>query len=296
MTDLGVVFRPQFPAERLRAVARAADEAGLAELWLWEDCFFDGGIATAAAALAWTERLRVGAGVLPVPLRAVTLTAMEAATLHRMFPDRFILGGGHGVQDWMGQAGVRVDSPLTLLREHLTVLRALLRGEPVSTTGRYVRITGVALERPPATTLPVFAGATGPRTLRLAGEVADGTVLTAAARPDTVRRARALIGEGQAQARRTDPHRVVVYLHAAHGPDATARVHAELGRWQEPVLPEYADEVTASTVAKAVAHLAGAGADAVVLQPTADETDPIGFVRWAAEEVRPLVDDPEVVV
>jgi alkanesulfonate monooxygenase SsuD/methylene tetrahydromethanopterin reductase-like flavin-dependent oxidoreductase (luciferase family) len=287
VTDLGVVFRPQLPAEGLRAVARAADEAGLAELWLWEDCFFDGGIATAAAALAWTGRLRVGVGVVPVPLRAVTLTAMEAATLHRMFPDRFILGAGHGVQDWMGQAGVRVDSPLTLLREYLTALRALLRGETVSTTGRYVRLTDVALERPPATPLPVFTAATGPRTLRLAGEVADGTVLTSATRPDTVRHARELIAEGRAG--RAEPHRVVVYLHAAAGPDATARVHAELGRWQEPVLPEYAGEVTASTVAKAVIHLAEAGADAVVLQPTSDEPDPVGFVRWAAEEVRPLV-------
>ncbi|MFD2419640.1 LLM class flavin-dependent oxidoreductase [Amycolatopsis pigmentata] len=285
MVDLGVIFRPQLPLERLRAMARAADEAGLAELWLWEDCFFDGGIATAAAALAWTGRLRVGVGVLPLPLRAVTLTAMEAASLHRLFPDRFILGGGHGVQEWMGQAGVRVDSPLTLLREYLTALRALLRGETVSTTGRYVRLTDVALERPPATPLPVLTAATGPRTLRLAGEVADGTVLTAATRPDTVRRARALIGE----AGRTDPHRVVVYLHAAAGPDATARMRAELDRWREPMLPEYAREVTASTVAEAVANLAEAGADSVVLQPTADETDPAGFARWAAEEVRPLV-------
>lgn len=261
----------------------------MAELWLWEDCFFDGGVAAASAALAWTERLRVGVGVLPVPLRAVTLTAMEAASLHRLFPHRFILCGGHGVQDWMDQAGVRVDSPLTLLREHLTALRALLAGEVVDSAGRYVRLTRVALERPPATALPVFTAATGPRTLRLAGEVADGTVLTAATRPDTVRRARALIGEGAASAGRPDAHRVVVYLHAAAGPDATARVRAELGRGQEPMLPEYAGEVTASTVAEAVRHLAEAGADTVVLQPTADEPDPVGFVRWAVEEVRPLV-------
>lgn len=52
MTVLGVVFRPQLPPERLRAVARAADDAGLEELWLWEDCFLEGGISAAAAALA----------------------------------------------------------------------------------------------------------------------------------------------------------------------------------------------------------------------------------------------------
>jgi alkanesulfonate monooxygenase SsuD/methylene tetrahydromethanopterin reductase-like flavin-dependent oxidoreductase (luciferase family) len=41
MTVLGTVFLPQLPPERLQRVARAADEAGLEELWLWEDCFLE---------------------------------------------------------------------------------------------------------------------------------------------------------------------------------------------------------------------------------------------------------------
>ena len=51
---LGIVFRPQFPPEQLRAVAQAADSAGVDELWLWEDCFDEAGVSAAAAALAWT--------------------------------------------------------------------------------------------------------------------------------------------------------------------------------------------------------------------------------------------------
>jgi alkanesulfonate monooxygenase SsuD/methylene tetrahydromethanopterin reductase-like flavin-dependent oxidoreductase (luciferase family) len=69
VTRLGVLFQPRFPPERLRGVVEAADDAGLEDVWLWEDCFLESGIATAAAALAWTERLTVGIGVLPVPLR-----------------------------------------------------------------------------------------------------------------------------------------------------------------------------------------------------------------------------------
>lgn len=180
MTTLGAVLRPQLAPEGLRSVARAADDAGLGELWLWEDCFREGGLTSAAAVLAWTERVRVGVGLLPVPLRNVALTAMEAATLHRMFPGRVTLGVGHGVQDWMGQAGARPESPLTLLREHLLALRALLRGERVTTSGRYVRLDDVALDWPPAPEdAAVLAGGTGPRTVRLTGEAADGTILTA---------------------------------------------------------------------------------------------------------------------
>src|SRR6201999_2602577 len=63
VTSLGVTFRPQRAPEELRAVAEAADESGVDELWLWEDCFEESGVASAAAALAWTERLHVGIGI-----------------------------------------------------------------------------------------------------------------------------------------------------------------------------------------------------------------------------------------
>ncbi|MFJ3774107.1 LLM class flavin-dependent oxidoreductase [Streptomyces sp. NPDC090075] len=291
MTSLGAVFRPQLPPERLRDVVRLADEVGLEELWLWEDCFREGGISTAAAALAWSERVRVGVGLLPVPLRNVAITAMEAAALHRMFPGRAVLGVGHGVQDWMGQVGARAESPLTLLREHLDALRALLRGERLTVAGRYVRLDDVALDWPPAGPVPVFAGGEGPRTLRLTGEAADGTIMTAATSPDGVRRARGLIEEGRAAAGRDagEPHQVVVYLLTATGPDAAARLRAELVAEGLESVPDLGVAGDADAVAKAVQRLAEAGADSVVLQPTADEPDPEGFVRFTAEEVRPLV-------
>ncbi len=191
MTTLGAVFLPQLPPERLRGVARRADESGLEELWLWEDCFRESGIATAAAALAWTERLRVGVGLLPVPLRNVALTAMEVASLHRLFPGRVRVGIGHGVQDWMRQVGARVDSPITLLREYVVALRALLRGEEVTTEGTYVRLDKVALDWPPKPAPALLAGAVGPRSLRLCGEIADGTILTGGAHRLPARRDRA---------------------------------------------------------------------------------------------------------
>ncbi|GAA3829865.1 LLM class flavin-dependent oxidoreductase [Streptomyces coacervatus] len=289
MTGLGAVFRPQLPPERLRDVARLADQNGLEELWLWEDCFREGGISTAAAALAWTERLRVGVGLLPVPLRNVAITAMEAAALHRMFPGRAVVAVGHGVQDWMGQVGARVESPVTLLREHLVALRALLGGERVTTEGRYVRLDDVALDWPPAGLVPVLAGATGPRSLRLAGEAADGTILTASTTADGVRQARQLIDQGRESAGRTDPHHVVVYLLTATGPDAAARLRSELLDEGLESVPDLGVAGDAGAVAKAVQRLADAGADRVILQPTGDEPDPEGFVRFAAEEVRPLV-------
>jgi alkanesulfonate monooxygenase SsuD/methylene tetrahydromethanopterin reductase-like flavin-dependent oxidoreductase (luciferase family) len=291
MTTLGVVFRPQSAPELLRPLVRAAEEAGLEELWLWEDCFLESGITAASAALAWTERLHVGVGLLPVPLRNVALTSMEAATLHRLFPGRVSLAVGHGVQDWMAQVGARPGSPLTLLREYLEAMRALLRGERVTVDGRYVRLDGVALDWPPTVAAPVLAGGVGPRTLRLSGEAADGTVLDASASPDGVRRARRLIEQGRTAAGRAAEghHRVVVYLLTATGPGAAGRLRNELVREGRESVPDLGVAGDAGAVAKAVTRLVEAGADTVVLQPTADEPDPEGFVRFAAREVRELV-------
>jgi len=282
VTTVGAVFLPQFPPERLRPVAEAADEAGLTQLWLWEDCFRESGIAAAAAALAWTDRLAVGVGLLPVPLRNVAITAMELATLHRLFPGRAVVGVGHGVQDWMGQVGARVESPLTLLREQLDALRELLAGRSVTTAGRYVRLNRVRLDWPPPAPLAVLAGGEGPRTLRPAGGHADGTILTGGTTPAQTARARGLLDEGRTEAGRTEPHPVTVYLLAATGPDAQSRVDAEGARWGWPSTADRAAAGSVGAVAAQVARWAAAGADTVVLQPTGDEPDPEAFVAFVA--------------
>ena len=290
MTALGTVFLPQLPPERLTSVAQAADEAGLDELWLWEDCFRESGIATAAAALARTSRVRIGNGLLPVPLRHVALTAMEVATLHRLFPDRARVGVGHGVQEWMGQVGARVESPVTLLREYIDALRRLLAGETVSCSGRYVQLDRVALDWPPATPPPVLAGAVGPQSLRLSGACADGTVLTAGTSPDCVRHARVMIEEGRRAAGRRDAHSIVVYVHAATGPGAAARLADEYRCWgYDDPAEDLGVAGDALAVARAVRRWAEAGAGTVVLQPTADDPDPEAFVRFVTQQVRPLV-------
>jgi alkanesulfonate monooxygenase SsuD/methylene tetrahydromethanopterin reductase-like flavin-dependent oxidoreductase (luciferase family) len=248
---LGVVFRPQLPPERLRAVAEAAEEAGVAQLWLWEDSFFEGGIASAAAALAWTSRLQVGVGLLPVPLRNPALTAMEIATVERIFPGRFLPGLGHGVLEWMGQAGAAVASPMTLLREYSTAVRALLAGERVTSEGRYVRLSGVALDWPPSSPPPVLVGGRGPKTVRLTGELADGLLLDSVATLDAVRAARALVDE----VRGDRPFQVVLNVLV----DDLAALD---------------DQVGAAT---------GAGADVVVLEPPGAAPDPEPLIAAVSE-------------
>jgi alkanesulfonate monooxygenase SsuD/methylene tetrahydromethanopterin reductase-like flavin-dependent oxidoreductase (luciferase family) len=283
---LGLAFVPVVPPERLRSLAQAADAAGLDELWVWEDCFKESGIASAAASLAWTERISIGVGLLPVPLRNVGLTAMEIATLDRLFPGRFTAAVGHGVQSWMGQVGARVESPMTLLREYAGALRRLLNGERVSVKGRYITLDDVALDWPPLTPPALLLGGSGPKSLQLAGELGDGTLLEAALTDDQVRAACVLITEANSAAA---GHAIVATQIAATGAGAQERVDAEVRRWRPSPGPGIGVAGDAAAIAASVRRLASFGITSVAIQPTEDEPDLEGFIAFLGREVRPLL-------
>ncbi len=297
--DVGVMLPRDLPVDQVLPFVRRAEELGLAEVWVVEDLGFRGGMAQAAAALAVTERIRVGVGILPVGARNVAFAAMEAATVAELFPGRLHLGIGHGMPDWMRQVGAWPASPVTAFEEYVTALRALLRGEEVTVAGRSVHLDRVRLEQPPAVVPPVLAGVRGPRSLAAAGRCADGTVLAEPAGPEYVRAARSQIGAGAG-------HRLVAYEVAAVDPDpATARAVVRPGLawigdpgWDVHIAPlPFADELralrartpdrdafaaalpdawvdqlavcgTPGQVRARLDAIGAAGADAVVLTPT----------------------------
>ena len=267
-----MVFRPQLAPERLRTFVALADEVGLDDVWLWEDCFLEGGMTASTAALAWTGSVRLGLGLMPVPFRNPALAAMEIATLARLFPGRFVPSAGHGVLEWMDQVGARATSPMTLLREWVTAVRALLAGETVTTSGSYVRLSDVALDWPPEVMPPLLVGARGPRTIALAGECADGMVLDAGNTPDTVRSA-------VAQAAAPGPHEVVAYLPAGASAAPIEAEQAALGRPSENAIAAGSP----AEVAAVVRRFADAGAATVVLQPAASDLAIEPFLSRAAE-------------
>lgn len=283
MRRIGAIFVPDLPPEQLRGAVTAAEDAGVDELWLWEDCFREAAFSSAGAALAWTERLRIGIGIAPMPLRNVALTAMEIATLERMFPGRLLPGVGHGVLSWMEQVGARVASPLTLMREYVPALRRLLAGDLVSTSGRYVRLDAVRLDWPPAVVPPVYAAGEGPKTLALTGEVADGTVLTGGTTPERVAAARELVDAARAGAGRSGRQPIVVYVAVATGSDASTRAAAQLDEWGASGDTDRIATGTVSEVARRLDEFTDAGADAVILQPLQRDGDARRFLFEVAE-------------
>ncbi|TDD20596.1 LLM class flavin-dependent oxidoreductase [Kribbella turkmenica] len=180
-------FPRTYPAALVTDVARRLDQGGADELWIIEDCFYTAGPSLVSAALTSTERLTVGLGIVPAVARTAAVTAMEFATLDALAPGRFLPGIGHGVQEWMGQMGVRPKSPLTALEEVTTAVSRLLAGENVTVEGTTVHLKDVQLDAPPTEPPPILLGVMGPKSMALAGRVGGGIVLAEPATPAYVR-------------------------------------------------------------------------------------------------------------
>ncbi|HSP29256.1 MAG TPA: LLM class flavin-dependent oxidoreductase [Ilumatobacteraceae bacterium] len=211
--NVGMCFDRSLPAPFVVEVAEALEAANVDQLWVIEDCFYTAGVSLAATALARTESLTVGIGILPAVARNPAVTAMELATLANLAPGRLLAGIGHGIQEWMEQMGARTPSPLTTLDEAITIVRRLLHGETVTFEGSVFTMREVALDAAPADPPPVLAGVRGPKSLALAGRVADGVVLAEGAGPTYVR-------ESIQRAGARNPFRVSVFTALAIGDDA----------------------------------------------------------------------------
>jgi alkanesulfonate monooxygenase SsuD/methylene tetrahydromethanopterin reductase-like flavin-dependent oxidoreductase (luciferase family) len=286
MPDLGFVVRPEHPPEQLAALAADVEAGGFDELWLWEDCFFAGGIAATATALQATERITVGLGILPAPVRNAAFAAMEIGGLARIHPGRLVAGVGHGVIGWMRQIGAKPESQLALLEETVVAVRALLAGEEVKVEGRYVRLDGVELYHPPEEVPPIYTGVRRARSLALSGRVADGTILSEPSTPRYVEWAREQIAA-------TRPHRLTVYAWLGMGDDrdAVGALLAERAKEGGPQfehggdLDEMAVVGTPAECAAAIRALGDAGADSVVLIPPKPGAD----ARAIGRELLPLL-------
>lgn len=154
-------------------VARRARDWGYRAIWGAE---VDGPDAfTLLGALAATTDFELGVAVLPVQTRTVFVIGMSAVSLSQLSGGRFSLGVGASSEVLVNRFGGQpFDRPLTHLREAVQALRPILRGERSTFQGDYVKVGGYKTPTPPPVPIPLFMGSLNPRSLRMAGELADG--------------------------------------------------------------------------------------------------------------------------
>jgi probable F420-dependent oxidoreductase len=155
-----------------------AEEAGYDDAWLPDGQGLQDPIALAAALGVVTRTLRLCTGVVPVFNRPPPVLATGVVAAEQRAPGRFVLGlgtsTGNMVDRWYGLAFER---PRTRMRETVTLLRSILRGEKTDFTGSTVRSQSFRLCGLPTAPVPIHVAAMGAPMLELAGEIADGVVL-----------------------------------------------------------------------------------------------------------------------
>jgi 5,10-methylenetetrahydromethanopterin reductase len=170
----------------LHAIAEAADHAGAENIWLASHLFHREPVACAMATLSQTRN--IGAVLMAISPYTVhpVYAAMAAATLDEYFPSRVQLCFGAGAPRDLEAAGLRADQPIRTLRESLEIARSLLAGDTISHDGQRFKVAGRRLLTG-ARRVPLWLAASGPLMLELAGEMADGVVISAGTAPPFVR-------------------------------------------------------------------------------------------------------------
>lgn len=180
-TPLGVTFGSLgvLGAPAIMDIARLAESSGYQSIWTVEATGTDA-FSLLGSVAAVAPGLDLGTGIIPVQLRAPTLTAMTASTLQALNPNRNIwLGVGVSAPAILKQHGQTATTrPIAMMREYVALLRECLSGESVTFEGDFWTIKRFRLgmrlgERQPK----IVMAALNPQMLKLAGEVADGVLL-----------------------------------------------------------------------------------------------------------------------
>ncbi len=156
-------------------LAKQVESVGLDNVWLANIFGYDA-ITTLALVGRETQQIGLGTAVTPTYPRHPTAIAQQALTTAAATNNRFTLGIGLShklvIEDMLGMSYAK---PAKHMREYLSVLMPLARGEQANFQGEQYRVAGVALDVPGADRLPVVIAALGPTMLKIAAEMTDGT-------------------------------------------------------------------------------------------------------------------------
>jgi alkanesulfonate monooxygenase SsuD/methylene tetrahydromethanopterin reductase-like flavin-dependent oxidoreductase (luciferase family) len=194
---------------------------GAADGWTYDAFALLGHIA------AKTSRIELETGVISIWSRSPATLAMGATTLQTVSAGRFCLGLGTSSQPLVeGLHGSSWDRPLSRMRATVGAIQAMLGGErsPCAAEGTRALRLGALPEQP----VPMMLAGLTPRSVRLAGELADRWLPFMWAR-SRVEDGRALLAEGEARAADPTPTNITAAVPVALGEDEqTARTLAAI--------------------------------------------------------------------
>jgi 5,10-methylenetetrahydromethanopterin reductase len=211
---------------RCITLATTAEAHAFHSVWFAENAFNRGVLPAASACAVATNRIGIGIGVFNPYNRHPTLIAMEIGALDELARGRARLGIGSGIAAATERMGLSADRPLAAVRDAITIVRAMLKGEEVTYTGKVFSAHRAKLEyRPPRPDMPLLMAARGEQALALCGAIADGLMISNMCPPGFTRQAVDAVRTSAGAAGRATPAEVVQYVPCTVRPDR-AQAHA----------------------------------------------------------------------
>jgi len=179
MERLGLIFLDRPSLLEQSELAQYAEKQGFESVWVCETRLVRDAITPLAAFATKTHRIKLATGVVNNWPRTSGLMAMTLATLQELSGGRMMLGIGSYWDPLAFNQGIRRRKTLSAMREYVTVVRRLLNLETVTYEGEVVKVRDLRLDLGHDVPrshkgVPIYIGASGPRMMELAGEVADG--------------------------------------------------------------------------------------------------------------------------
>ncbi len=157
--------------ERAVTYAQMAEARGLRNFLVTESA--TDSLALAQHLAAVTSRIQVGTGITNLYLRHPLLAALHVMTIDRLAPGRMLLGLGTSHVPTNKAYGISMEKPLTALREYLTTVTKVFRGEYEGLAQMAAR--GLAVPRAEHK-IPIYVAGISPKSIVLTGELADGSL------------------------------------------------------------------------------------------------------------------------
>jgi 5,10-methylenetetrahydromethanopterin reductase len=194
----GVVLQGVDPPGEFVSLVRLIEDLGYDHLWLTDSSLHARYVyAYLTLAATVSRRLKLGTGVTNPLTRHPALGALAIATVDEISGGRAIYGIGAGDRP-IEALGYRPAS-LTTLRRTVEITRCLLRGETVHVRSESYALDKAHIRVPTRSNVPVYLSASGPKTLELAGEIADGVILLCGLFKEGIEYAISHIRAGQAR-------------------------------------------------------------------------------------------------
>jgi probable F420-dependent oxidoreductase len=280
--------------EAVRQVAQRAEAFGFRDLWVTENtvdhvfCFDPVVVLTYAAAV--TSTVRLGCSVVVLPVHNPLHVAHQWASLDYVSNGRAILGVGLGRDHHYEQFRVPRDGRVRRFREEVELIKALWTEGKVSFRGRIYELADGTMAAKPVQKPrpPIWMGVGHPDALRRAASIADGWMGSGGSSNAAFMRSVPLLREALEKKGRdpaTFPISKRVFLSVHERPEAA---RAELHRWFTEVYrnPEGTDASgihgTPEHVRERLEELIAAGANHLLLNPTARYTEQLEALAWVA--------------